>query len=117
MIHADIDGNDFGRFCGYLRRGDYLAEKIAMTGRVRFNAARQGCSVPVMTDVDHMFFGHSPVADPFTVGNCSWIDTGLPYSGSATVVDVDRWLSDLGARDVSGRSGRHDFQDDMIGCG
>jgi len=95
MIHADMEGNDFSSFCGYLRREDHRSEQIAMNGRNRFHAAREGRSVPLIADVDHVFFGHSPVADPMTVGNCSWIDTGLPHSEIATVLDVDRWISDM----------------------
>lgn len=92
MIHADVAGSNFWQFCGHLRHGDYRAEQIAMNGRSRFNAARSGRTIPRMSDVDHVFFGHSPVADPFTMENCSWIDTGLPHSGQATVIDVDQWI-------------------------
>lgn len=93
MVHADVAGSNFWQFCGHLRYGDYRAEKIAMNGRSRFTAVRQGEPIPLMTDVDHMFFGHSPVVDPVTVGNCSWIDTGLPHSGQVSLIDVDAWLA------------------------
>jgi serine/threonine protein phosphatase 1 len=92
MIHADVAGSHFWQFCGHLRHGDYRAEQIAMNGRSRLTAVRQGQQIPLMSDVDHMFFGHSPVPDPVTVGNCSWIDTGLPHSGQVTLVDVDDWI-------------------------
>lgn len=92
LIHADLAGSNFWQFCSHLRYGDYLAEKIAMNGRSRFNAMRQGREIPNIADVDHMFFGHSPVPDPVTVGNCSWIDTGLPHSGQVSLVDVDAWI-------------------------
>jgi serine/threonine protein phosphatase 1 len=92
LIHADIAGSNFWQFCSHLRYGDYRAEKIAMNGRSRFNAMRQGQEIPNIADVDHVFFGHSSVPDPVTVGNCSWIDTGLPHSGQVTLVDVDAWI-------------------------
>src|SRR3546814_19380457 len=31
------------------------------------------CSVP---GIDHVYFGHTILRAPVTVGNCSWIDTG-----------------------------------------
>jgi serine/threonine protein phosphatase 1 len=93
MIHADIAGSHFGQFCAHLRRGDFRAEQIALNGRGRINAVREGQDIPMVTDVDHVFFGHSPVPDPLTVGNCSWIDTGLPHSGAVTLVDVDEWIA------------------------
>jgi len=92
MIHADVAGSNFWQFCGHLRYGDYQAEKIAMNGRSRITAVKGGTRIPMMTDVDHMFFGHSPVVEPITEGNCSWIDTGLPHSGQVTLVDVDEWI-------------------------
>lgn len=93
FIHGDVEGTSFSDFCGHLKRGDYRAERIALLGRNRIQAVRAGEIIPRMIDVDHMFFGHTAVTDPLTIGNCSWIDTGLPYSGEVTLVDVDDWIS------------------------
>lgn len=43
-------------------------------------------------DVDHVFLGHSIVAEPTTAANLTWIDTGPYRGGPISVVDVDAWL-------------------------
>src|SRR3546814_1680250 len=43
------------------------------------------CSVP---GIDHVYFGHTILRAPVTVGNCSWIDTGAYKTDNLTVAVV-----------------------------
>lgn len=97
VIHADVEGNDFGAFCSHLLRDDPRAASIATLGRHRYHQVVAGRTVPPFRDVDHVFFGHTPVAETLTHANFTWIDTGLPY-GKSTVIDVDAWLSEHRSR-------------------
>lgn len=39
--------------------------------------------------IDHVYFGHTPMEEPVTAGNCSWIDTGACfYNGKLTIMEV-----------------------------
>lgn len=40
-------------------------------------------------NIDHVYFGHTPLKEPITVGNCSWIDTGACRTGVLTVWEID----------------------------
>lgn len=39
-------------------------------------------------NVDLVFFGHTPLKEPLTVGKCSWLDTGCFATGRLTVKEV-----------------------------
>lgn len=41
-----------------------------------------------VANVDHVFFGHTPMKEPLHVGNCSWLDTGAFATGNLTVMEV-----------------------------
>ena len=91
VVHADAAGNDFGFFCSHLMRDDPNAASIATLGRRRYHEVLAGRTVPPFRDMDHVFFGHTPVPEILTHANFTWIDTGLPH-GRSTVIDVDQWL-------------------------
>lgn len=39
-------------------------------------------------NVDHVFFGHTPMKEPLTLGKCTWLDTGAFATGVLTVVEA-----------------------------
>ena len=39
-------------------------------------------------NIDHVYFGHTPIKQPVTIGNCSWIDTGAFATGNLTIEEV-----------------------------
>lgn len=41
-----------------------------------------------IANIDHVYFGHTPIKEPFTIGNCTWLDTGAFATGNLTVVEV-----------------------------
>ena len=73
--------------------------------RDRIERVRRATLFPHLVDgadikvagIDHVFFGHTIVAEPLTSGNCSWIDTGAFRSNLVTVIDVDSWMDALSA--------------------
>ena len=42
----------------------------------------------IVSGVDHVYFGHTPLKQPLTKGNCSWIDTGCFATGKLTVLEI-----------------------------
>lgn len=41
-----------------------------------------------VANVDHVYFGHTPIKEPMTVGNMTWLDTGAFATGNLTVLEV-----------------------------
>ena len=39
-------------------------------------------------NVDHIYMGHTPMKEPLTVGNCTWLDTGAFATGILTVLEI-----------------------------
>lgn len=107
LVHADVEGGDWPAFLGRLATGGPMsrAAETALWGRARLRDAVPGTASPATTiaGIDHVFFGHSVVAEPMTAGNCSWIDTGSSFSGKLCVIDIDAWLaSGIASAEFSG---------------
>lgn len=45
--------------------------------------------------IEHIFHGHTVLDDPITIGNCTYLDTGVYDTGILTVVQIDEWLDQL----------------------
>lgn len=39
-------------------------------------------------NIDHVYFGHTPLDTAHTVGNCTWLDTGAFATGKLTLMEV-----------------------------
>lgn len=39
--------------------------------------------------IDHVYFGHTPLKETLTIGNCTWLDTGAFATGNLTILEVD----------------------------
>lgn len=64
-----------------------------MVGRARTAAATgdKGADARanfIIKNVDHVYFGHTPLREPLTVGNCTWLDTGAFATGNLTVLEI-----------------------------
>lgn len=40
-------------------------------------------------NVDHVYFGHTPLKEPLTVGKMTWLDTGAFATGNLTVLEIE----------------------------
>lgn len=49
-----------------------------------------------VSNIDHVFHGHTVLGRPLTVANRSWIDTGACFGGDLTLLDIDQFLNDRG---------------------
>jgi serine/threonine protein phosphatase 1 len=52
----------------------------------------------VVTDIDHVFMGHTIVDEPLTISNLTWLDTGSYRTGLVTILDADAWLASNAAK-------------------
>lgn len=61
------------------RAKKYRVMPYVNEGRMReFNVA----------NIDHVYFGHTPLKESFTFGNCTWLDTGAFATGNLTIVEA-----------------------------
>lgn len=113
IVHADC-GDDWKEHVRRLEdpqdAGHLQARKLSLWERDTieglYKAIEQGspprCDV---SGIDHVFHGHTPVRRPFTMGNRTWIDTGVCYGDDLTVLDVDAWLAGTSTPTPSPRRG------------
>ena len=100
FVHADVPTRSWSdlenALSGSDERSEYSIAGKCMWSRNRIDdlrtyveehghAAGYDCSVP---GIDHVYFGHTILRSPVTVGNCSWIDTGAYRSEILTVAVV-----------------------------
>jgi serine/threonine protein phosphatase 1 len=86
LVHADIPGNDWDEFMAML--GTEQVKDYALWSRERIGNALYGRHVEPIRNVDHVYFGHTPVKEPLTAANMSWIDTGCFATGRITVEEL-----------------------------
>lgn len=100
FVHGDVNVDHWAQLEPGLEGSDpdymYSRASYCMWGRDRIKDLRayadahgtvigHDCSIP---GIDHVYFGHTVVAAPVTVGNCSWIDTGAYKTDVLTVLVV-----------------------------
>ncbi len=86
-----------GKRCGFVH-ADYPTEDWAEAEYVAENMAhhclwdRTGLAYPKtqgIKNIDHVFHGHTPLPDPRTIANISWIDTGACFeNGKITLAKL-----------------------------
>lgn len=82
LLKVDYNGNSdvlwdryqIGRALKHLPR----LHKVGPNATREFNIA----------NIDHVYFGHTPIKEPQTVGNCTWLDTGAFATKNLTVLEV-----------------------------
>lgn len=108
LVHADVPADDWASMARTLLSDDVEARgwmaSRCMWSRARIEDYRRHEDFGALADfnctvagVDHVFFGHTRVAEPITHSNCSWIDTGAYKTGVLTLVDMDEWVSGIAA--------------------
>lgn len=85
LVHADMPGADWDEFMN--RIGTQQVRDYAQWARERVRGAKAGEVAPIR-NVDHVYFGHTPVKQPLHAGNMSWIDTGCFSTGRLTIVEL-----------------------------
>ncbi len=86
LVHADLPGDDWDEFMA--RVDTPQVADYAQWTRDRVRLAMHGHSLSPIANVDHVYFGHTPVKEPLHVANMSWIDTACFATGRITVVEV-----------------------------
>jgi serine/threonine protein phosphatase 1 len=108
LVHADVPADDWASMARVLLSDDVEARgwmaARCMWSRARIDDYRRHESFDALADfdctvdgVDHVFFGHTVLAEATTHSNCSWIDTGAYRTGVLTLVDIDEWVAGTAA--------------------
>jgi serine/threonine protein phosphatase 1 len=88
FVHADL------RWASWQANIDNPDERTFCWSREGVKNLRDPAYEPIITGIDKVFFGHNALYNPFSRGNCSWIDTGSGFEdGKLTIVDVDTFGS------------------------
>ena len=86
FVHADVPGDDWDAF---IERLDCpQVQEYAMWTRDRVRTAKRNLPLPPIRNVDHVYFGHTPLAESVTAANMSWIDTGCFATGRLTLEEI-----------------------------
>lgn len=75
-----------------LWRRDSIERLIADQKAGGDRAAASRCLV---SGIDHVFHGHTPVPRAFAHDDRSWLDTGACYGHKLTLIDIDAWLDQI----------------------
>lgn len=86
LVHADLPGNDWDEFMAQLDTEQ--VQDHALWSRERIGDARYNRHVEPIRNVDHVYFGHTPLNEPIHAANMSWIDTGCFATGRITVEEL-----------------------------
>jgi serine/threonine protein phosphatase 1 len=86
LVHADIPGNDWEEFMA--RLDTQQVQDYALWSRERVGNAKYNRHVDPIRNVDHVYFGHTPLNEPLRAANMSWIDTGCFATGKITVEEL-----------------------------
>lgn len=86
FVHADLPGDDWDAFIDRLDCPQ--VQHHAMWTRNRVQAAKRNVHLIPIANVDHVYFGHTPLADPVRAANMSWIDTGCFATGKLMLEEV-----------------------------
>jgi serine/threonine protein phosphatase 1 len=86
LVHADLPGNDWDEFMAQLETPQ--VQDHALWSRERVGDAKYRLALEPIRNVDHVYFGHTPLNEPLHVANMSWIDTGCFATGRITVEEL-----------------------------
>lgn len=86
LVHADLPGSDWKEFTN--RLNEQAVQDYAMWARERVGTAKRGGNLVPIQNVDHVYFGHTPLREPARSANMSWIDTGCFATGRMHVEEV-----------------------------
>lgn len=100
FVHASLyDVDDWSEIENRIQRCTHLQDNPFVWDRMHFYAARRlltddpNHDTPdgqafLVDNIDHVYFGHTPIKEPMTYGNCSWIDTGAFATDILTIQEI-----------------------------
>lgn len=94
FIHADIKVNDWNEFKQKLLDNDYFSNdtkstlQSALWGRSRIRAAQNHEEMQFISGINQIYLGHTVVDKPTQVHNCLYLDTGIVFGGSLTLIEL-----------------------------
>ena len=89
VVHADIaPGQSWQSLVSELEADSRESANWLLWSRQRFESAMIGDSTPDVAGIRRIYVGHTPVKEPLGVGNVSFIDTGLAFGGSLTLLNA-----------------------------
>lgn len=86
LVHADMVGTDWDEFTA--RLSEQPVQDYALWARERAGAVKSGVGLAPIRNVDHVYFGHTPMRVPVRDANMSWIDTGCFGTGKLTLEEL-----------------------------
>lgn len=99
IAHASVPYNDWEKTKGMLTNPGnthpHKLEKIRehiLWNREHVERFLYGNDTEAVANIDHVFFGHTPVKNPLRNRNCSWIDTKAYKSDKLTILEIDEWI-------------------------
>jgi serine/threonine protein phosphatase 1 len=101
LVHASVPENDWGRMSiidrswgkHYVKLDD--VNDRCLWSRNHIDKLLRTGTTDEIKNIEHVFFGHTPVAVPITHKNCTWIDTKAFKSGILTILDADEFLESV----------------------
>lgn len=89
IVHAECAGNSWEDFCFFLDNppsNNYLRmlTEVALWERNRITSKTQD----EVQGIVHLYVGHTPLKEPLTLGNVTYVDTGCFYTGNITVMQI-----------------------------
>jgi serine/threonine protein phosphatase 1 len=82
IVHAEVPGNDWER----LRHPDKQAKEVALWARDRIEFGDD----TVVSGIDRVYVGHTPIDKPTQLGNVHYIDTGAVFGYELTIVQINQ---------------------------
>lgn len=94
FIHASLCGlRDWNLVPAFAEKHDKFGEHPMLWDRSEVMGAKTAHFSGVYADefwvqnVEHVYFGHTPLKGPITVGNCTWLDTGAFATNKLTIME------------------------------
>jgi serine/threonine protein phosphatase 1 len=98
IIHASVPENDWAQMSiinrSWGKHYEYLDDvnDACLWSRRHIDKLLHTGTTDEIKNIEHVFFGHTPVDFITTHKNCTWIDTKAFKTGILTILDADQFL-------------------------
>jgi serine/threonine protein phosphatase 1 len=79
LVHADIEGDHWGKFVASVESDHPEVRRVALWSRSRIHKFQRMGVESTVAEIDHVYIGHTVVDDVVDVGNVHFIDTGACF--------------------------------------
>lgn len=87
FCHATYPSEDWNE-ANHVLNNDHAVEKT-IWDRTKIKYAKMTNFAQPIANIDHVYYGHTPLENPITLGNQSWIDTGAYHKdGYFTIIEI-----------------------------